>query len=133
MIDKAIERINAEMQKDPADRYLEILGHYLIDRCDEALAAKIEGGKTLKGAMEAVVKKAKPVRKTGMVPFTPGEVFGEVDRYFGLPTDEAAQFRAIGLPPDIVQWLVTGLSPTAAPAAVPPQRPVGDIDPLDYL
>ncbi len=62
MIDQAIAKINAEMQKEPSDRYLEIIGHYLIDRCDEALAAKIEGGKTLKGAMEAVVKNAKQVQ-----------------------------------------------------------------------
>ena len=41
MIEKAIEKINAEMQKDPSDRYMEIIGHYIIDRCDEALAVKI--------------------------------------------------------------------------------------------
>ena len=27
MIEKAIEKINAEMQKDPSDRYMEIVGH----------------------------------------------------------------------------------------------------------
>lgn len=121
MTDKAIAKINAEMQKDPADRYLEILGHYLIDRCDEALAAKIEGGKTLKGAMEAVVKKAKTVKKNGVATLTPGEVFGEVDKYFGLSTDASAMWRALGL------------SSSIAPAAEPPKRPVGDVDPLDYL
>ena len=46
MIDKAIEKINAEMQKDPSDRYMEIVGHYIIDRCDEALAARIPGWHT---------------------------------------------------------------------------------------
>lgn len=121
MIDKAIEKINAEMQKDPSDRYLEILGHYLIDRCNEALAAKIKGGKTLKGAMEAVVKKARTVQKNGVATLTPGEVFGEVDKYFGLSTDASAMWRALGL------------SSSIAPVAEPPQRPIGDIDPLDYL
>lgn len=33
MIDKAIEKINAAMQKDPDNRYMEIVGHYIIDRC----------------------------------------------------------------------------------------------------
>lgn len=133
MIDQAIAKINAEMQKEPSDRYLEIIGHYLIDRCDEALAAKIKGGKTLKGAMEAVVKNAKQVQKHGVAPQTAYEVFGEVDEYFGLPTDEAAQFRAIGLPSAIAQWLAMGLPPTAAPVADLLQGPGGDIDPLDFL
>ena len=121
MIDKAIAKINAEMQKDPSDHYLEILGHYLIDRCNEALAAKIKGGKTLKRAMELVLKKARNAKKGDVATLTPGQVFGEVDKYFGLPTDEAAQWQAIGL------------LPTAAPAAEPPKCSGGDIDPLDYL
>ena len=61
MTDKAIEKINAEMQKDPADQYMEIVGHYVIDRCaDEAVAAKVMGKKkTLRGAMDAVMERAK--------------------------------------------------------------------------
>lgn len=98
MIDKAIEKINAEMQKDTANRYMEILGHYVIDRCDEALATKIAGGKTLKGAMEAVERKARALKKGNTAVLTPGEVFGEVDKFFGLPTDTAAQWKAMGLP-----------------------------------
>lgn len=101
MIDTAIEKINAEMQKDPDNRYMEKIGHYVIDRCDEALAAKIMDGKTLKGAVDQVIKKARAVwnKKTeepaGLM-FD--EVFGEVDKYFGLPTDTAAQWKAVGLP-----------------------------------
>lgn len=123
MIDKAIAKINAEMQKDPSDRYLEILGHYIIDRCDENLAAKITGGKTLKGAMELVLKKARNAKKGNVATLTPGEVFGEVDKYFGLPTDDAAQWRAIGL------------TPAGAPAPVEeqPRYSSKNIDPLDFL
>lgn len=133
MIDKAIEKINAEMQKNPSSRNMEIIGHYLIDRCDEALATKITGGKTLKGAMAAVVKKAQGAKKGNEATLTFDEVFGEVDKYFGIPTDAAAQWRAIGLPSAAAQWLAMGRPPTAAPVGEPPQRPVGDIDPLDYL
>lgn len=124
MIDQAVEKINAEMQKDPANRYMEILGHYIIDRCDGALAAKIAEGKTLKDAMETVVRKASSKRAgRSVVPMTPDEVFGEVDKYFDLSTDTAAQWRAMGL------------APAAAPAPVeePPRYSGGDIDPLDFL
>lgn len=120
MIDKAIAKLNAEMQKEPDNRYLEILGHYVIDRCDQALAGKITGGRTLKGAMEAVVKRAKAARAGSVAVLTPAQVFGEVDQYFGLPTDTAAQWRAMGLP-------------AAAPAAEQSRPSGGDIDPLDFL
>ena len=99
MTDRAIEKINAEMQKDPSNRYMEIIGHYVIDRCDEALAAKIAEGKTLKDAMTAVRRRAEKAKKGNVAVLTPGEVFGEVDKYFGLPTDTAAQWKAIGLQP----------------------------------
>lgn len=123
MIDQAIEKINAEMQKDPGNRYMEIIGHYIIDRCDEALAAKIAGGKTLKDAMEAVVRKAKTLKRGNTAVLTPGEVFGEVDKYFGLSADTAAQWRAMELPP----------AGAVVPVGEQSRLPSVDIDPLDFL
>lgn len=123
MIDEAIAKINAEMQQDPSSRYLEILGHYIIDRCDEALAGRIVGGKTLKGAMDAVMKKARGAKKGNVAVLTPTDVFGEVDKYLDLPTDSAAQYRAMGLPP----------AAPPAPAEEGPQQTGGYIDPLDFL
>lgn len=121
MIDQAIEKINAEMQKDPTNRYMEIIGHYVIDRCDEALAAKIAGGKTLKDAMTAVERRAQKVKKGNVAVLTPGEVFGEVDQYFGLPADTAAQWRAMGLPS------------AEAPAEERPQTSSVSIDLADFF
>jgi len=97
MIDQAIEKINAEMQKNPSDPYTEILGHYVIDRCmDAAAAAKVcEAKKTLKGAMEAVAARARKAKTWNVAVLLPGDVFGEVDRYFGLSTDPAAQQKAM--------------------------------------
>lgn len=119
MIEKAIEKINAEMQKDPSNRYMEIIGHYIIDRCDETLAAKIAEGKTLKGAMTAVEQRARNVKTGNVAVLTPGEVFGEVDKYFGLTTDTAAQWKAVGLP---------------RPQPDPPAgRGGGDIDLADFF
>ena len=123
MIDKAIEKINAEMQKDPANRYMEIIGHYIIDRCDEALAAKIAGGKTLKDAMESVVRVARKRQKGNVATLTPDEVFGEVDKFFGLPTDTAAQWKAIGFPVVV----------PAAPAEAPVQHVSVDVDLDSFL
>lgn len=123
MIDKAIAKINAEMQKDPSNRYMEILGHYIIDRCDERLAAEIAGGKTLKVAMDVVMERAKTMRKGNVAVLTLGEVLGAVDKYFNLPTDTAAQWRAMDLPP----------AAASALAEDGPQQTGGYIDPLDFL
>lgn len=97
MIDQAIEKINAEMQKDPSNRFMEIVGHYIIDRCaDDGTAAKVmDGKKTLKGAINAVMARAQEARNGNAAILLPGDVFGEVDRHFGLSTDISAQQKAM--------------------------------------
>ena len=97
MIEKAIEKINTEMQKNPGDVYTEIVGHYIIDRCtDEVTAARVAAeGKSLLGAMEAVVDNAKKKQKGNTAILLPADVFGAVDGYFGLQADEAAQEGAM--------------------------------------
>ena len=93
-----IERINAEIQKKPDDRYTEIIGQYVIDRCAAPEARKsVTSAKTLQGAMSAVYKLAQSKKQGATAVLTPGEVFGEVDRYFGFPSDEAAQWKAVGM------------------------------------
>ena len=94
--EKAIEKINAEMQKNPNDSYIEIIGHYIIDRCEEQNAAEKVAikGKTLKGAMNAVMAKAQKAKKGNVAVLTPATVFGTVDAYFGITTDTAAQLKA---------------------------------------
>lgn len=102
MRDKAIEKFNREMQGRPNDPYVEIIGHYVIDRCtDDITAAKmLKDGKTLAGAMEKVLAEARAEvkrNKNGNVAvLTPERVFGAVDGYFGLETDRAAQQKALG-------------------------------------
>lgn len=97
MIDKAIQKINSEMQKDPTDQYTEIIGHYIIDRCtDEITAARVAADeKSLKGAMQVVMQKAQAAKKGNVAVLLPATVFGAVDQYFGIPTDEAAQESAM--------------------------------------
>ena len=97
MKEKAIAKINAEMQKNPADVYTEIIGHYIIDRCtDDITAAKVaEDGKTLKGAMLQVSAAARKKAKNNTAVLLPAEVFDIVDQYFGIAKDEAIRQRTI--------------------------------------
>lgn len=99
MKDKAIEKINAELQKAGNNPYTEIVGHYIIDRClDAACAEKVMmDGKTLKGAMDAIMERAKRAKQGSVAVLTPSEVFGAVDKYFGLSTNTTAQMAALGL------------------------------------
>ena len=99
MNDKAIEKINAEMQKNASDQYTEIVGHYIIDRClDAACAEKVmEDGKSLKGAMDAIMAKARKAKTGNVAVLTPEAVFGAVDKYFGFPLNSSAQMAALGL------------------------------------
>lgn len=99
MKDKAIEKINAEMQKKANDPYTEIVGHYIIDRCLDATCAEkvMADGKSLKGAMDAIMDKAKKARNGSVAVLTPDAVFGAVDKYFGFSLDPSAQMAALGL------------------------------------
>lgn len=97
MINKAIQKINSEMQKNASDQYTEIVGHYIIDRCsDDITAARVaDEKKSLKGAMEAIMQVAAKAKRGNAAVLLPNQVFGAVDQYFGLPTSEAAQEAAI--------------------------------------
>lgn len=124
MRDKAIAKINAEMQKDPNDLYTEIIGQYIIDRCsDEAVDVKAAApGKSLAGAMSAVMAAAKKSAKNSVAVLTPAAVFGEVDKYLGIPEDRAAQAAAM--------MAAGGQAP-----AVPEVKPAGKVslDLADFL
>ena len=90
---RAIEKINTEMQKRPDDLYMEIIGHYIIDRCgaDEACEKKASDEvKTLSGAMTAVRNAAQKKAVSNCAVLTPDEVFSNIDKYFGFPADARA-------------------------------------------
>lgn len=95
----AIEKINAEMQKNADDLYTEIIGTYIIDRCNNDIVnAKVASkDKSLKGAMDAVMKVARTRKNGNCAVLAPAEVFGAVDTYFGIGTDFAAQQKALML------------------------------------
>ncbi len=95
----AIEKINAEMQKNADDLYTEIIGTYIIDRCNNDIVnAKVAAkDKSLKGAMDAVMKVAQKRRNGNCAVLAPAEVFGAVDTYFGIGADTQAQEKAMML------------------------------------
>ncbi len=97
MIEKAIAKINAEMQKDPSNTYVEIIGLYLIDRCtDDLTAARIGAeGKSLDGVMKAIEGETKKHRKGNVAVLPPNAVVDVVDDYFGLSRDEDARITAM--------------------------------------
>lgn len=94
---QAVERINQEMQKNPTDKYMEIIGQYIIDRCanDDDGAKVAADGKTLAGAMKAVVDRASRAKKGNVAVLLPAEVFAAVDKYFGFQTNAKAQELAM--------------------------------------
>lgn len=102
------EKINTEMQKDPANKYLEIIGHYVLDRCvDEACEKKAsDEKKTLAGTMQEILKEAGRKKQGNVAVLLPADVFGTVDKYFGFATDVAAQAAAM-----------SGAAPAPKPAA----------------
>lgn len=69
----AIAKINEEMQKDPNNRYLEILGQYIIDRCSEK-------------AVEAAARK----KKGQCIVMSDGEIFDAADEYLGVSKSDKA-------------------------------------------
>lgn len=85
MIEQAIEKINIEMQKNPSDKYTEVIGHYCIDRVTNETAEKfLADGKTLKGALDAVKAVARKNAQNSVCIMSDDEVFSEVNKYFGL-------------------------------------------------
>ncbi len=97
MTEQAIAKINTEMQKDPDNAYLEIIGHYIIDRCaDEAVAAIVMApGKSLSGAAAAVQSAARKKKKGNCGILKDAEVFDVVDVYFGFSFNNDARDESI--------------------------------------
>lgn len=123
---RAFEKINTEMQKRPDDLYMEIIGHYIIDRCgaDKTCEKKASAEeKTLTGAMAAVRNAAQKKAVSNCAVLTPDEVFSNIDKYFGFPADGGARERATAS--------VSGVSVSAQ--AVPTAPAAVSLDLSDFL
>lgn len=122
----AIEKINGEMQKHPNDRFWEVIGTYVIDRCNnEIVTARVSAeGKTLDGAVSAVMDHARKAAVQSRAVLCHSDVFGIVDEYFEIPTDAAAQLKAM--------QLIAGSAGINATTAAPTETR-GNIDLADFL
>lgn len=96
MIEKAIEKIKAEMEKDKAPQ-IQIVGQYLLKQIEinkGAAIAIVQEGKTIIGSITEMEKvaKSKAVRGCGIL--TDAEGFEIVRKYFGF---EAVQDEMMGV------------------------------------
>lgn len=96
MIEKAIEKIKAEMEKDKAP-YIQVIGNYLLKQIEinkTAATAIVKEGKTIKGSVEEMRKEAQKKAVGGCGVLTDAEGFEIVRKYFGF---EAVQDEMIGI------------------------------------
>lgn len=96
MIEKAIEKIKAEMEKDKA-LHIQVVGDYLLKQIEinkTAATAIVKEGKTIKGSIEEMRKEAQKKAVGGCGVLTDSEGFEIVRKYFGF---EAVQDEMIGV------------------------------------
>lgn len=86
MIQKAIIKINTEMQKYPDNKYIEDIGHHIIDSIttEENAKAVLDEKKSIKGALKKIEEACRKaaINGFGMIPDEEG--FAIVDKYFGI-------------------------------------------------
>lgn len=96
MIEKAIEKIKAEMESSKAPE-IQVVGDYLLKQIEinkTAATAIVKEGKTIKGSIEEMRKEAQKKAVGGCGVLTDSEGFEIVRKYFGF---EAVQDEMIGV------------------------------------
>lgn len=96
MIEKAIKKIKAEMEKDKAS-HIQVVGNYLLKQIEinkAAANAIVKDGKTIKGSVEKMRKEAQKKAVGGCGILTDAEGFEIVRKYFEF---EAVQDEMIGV------------------------------------
>ena len=96
-MDKAIEKINGEMQRHPDDKLWEFVGTYIIDSMNEKKAELINKSHSLNEAIKRVTSEAKKVAVNSCGVLTPDSVITAVDLYFGAERNPAAYESAARL------------------------------------
>lgn len=85
--ERAIAKIDAEIEKEKGNRILEIIGEFLINLVTanpDAAAKLLDEKKNLKGAYEAMRNEARKYQKDGCAALTDEEGFEVVCGYYGL-------------------------------------------------
>jgi hypothetical protein len=87
MLDQAIAKIKAEMDQNPNDAYIRIVGEFLIQRVTANLddAGKIlVKDKTVKKSLDSMRAEARKKQVGGCAMLTDAEGFAIVLKYFGI-------------------------------------------------
>ena len=90
-IEEAIKKINAEIQKQPNNEYLALIGEHIIDciTTEDTAEEVLKTEKTLAGALREIEANAAK-RKSGKVAVVEDAVvYGWAREYFGLTTNPA--------------------------------------------
>lgn len=85
--ERAIAKIDAEIEKEKGNRILEIIGEFLINLVtanSDAAEKLLDEKKNLKGAYEAMRNEARKYQKDGCAVLTDDEGFEVVCAYYGL-------------------------------------------------
>ena len=87
MLDKAKEKITAEMEKNKDDQYIQVIGNMLLQQLavNPKIADKIIAGeKTIAKSIDAMAQEAKKKQRNGRAMLTDAEGFGIVLKYYGI-------------------------------------------------
>lgn len=85
--ERAIAKIDAEIEKEKGNRILEIIGEFLINLVtanSDAAEKLLDEKKNLKGAYEAMRNEARKYQKDGCAVLTDDEGFEVICGYYGL-------------------------------------------------
>ena len=85
--ERAIAKIDAEIEKEKGNRILEIIGEFLINLVTanpDAAEKLLDEKKNLKGAYEAMRNEARKYQKDGCAVLTDDEGFEVICGYYGL-------------------------------------------------
>ena len=91
-IEDAIKKINTEIQKEPSNRYLALIGEHIIDNItSEAAAEKVlKEEKTLAKALGGIQNKASKQKTGDCAVIEDSVVYGWAREYFGLTANPQA-------------------------------------------
>ena len=106
-IEDAIKKINTEIQKEPSNRYMALIGEHIIDNItSEAAAEKVlKEEKTLAKALDGIQNKASKQKTGNCAVIEDAVVYGWAREYFGLtgaanpqaPAEEAKKGVCVSL------------------------------------
>ena len=91
-IEDAIKMINTEIQKEPSNRYLALVGEHIIDNItSEAAAEKVlKKEKTLAKALAGIENHASKQKEGNCAVIEDSVVYGWAREYFGLTANPQA-------------------------------------------